>query len=305
MKTAEAGAERDENNSIENGWASLAELQFAGGNSENPDLLNEYLRKRDIGEMAVDRYRSDSDEFKRDFEARATGTEDFEDWSIMGEDGISKTEIDYEGEKIPVYNLSGHDFCFFVHDIAYRAGDDYHGASAARERSEEILEDPSKWMARAEIVNQQSSSVGLGGAYSGNISMSIVTDKMPNNFVAPSNNSVYYGFSDIGKRRIVAATGGDAQTGQGETSRVHGEVYGHHVRSIDRIEREATPSLYNEVVVDRYEDDSDKPMPPQFIFVPKYPTFNFEPSKLALKHAKHFGIPVVMLDVVSYIDQNK
>ena len=121
---------------------------------------------------------------------------------------------------------------------------------------------------------------------------------------------LFYGFSDIGRRKIIAADAKDAAVEQSYTGNIDSSSPTPTIYSIPEIEQPALDgqkkegmSFYgnnNEIAIDRYEEDSDKPLLPQFIFVPAERGIN----ELVLRHAKYYGIPIVVVDEKAYIKKN-
>jgi len=281
---------------------------------EKKKLNDQMIKEMVDADAAMARYKTKREMFKLDFENMATGVDDFEDWVIMGEDGISKESVEYEGETIPVYHLTGHNFCFLVHDIGYRTRDKNKYKESA-ERAFKQLDDPSVFMTRAKKHNQVSRDGGYGEEYSVNISTSLLTDKMPDGHAQRGDNydrtrHLFYGFSDIGRRKIIAADAKDAAVKQSYTGNIDSSSPTPTIYSIPEIEQPALDNQkkegmsfygnYNEIAIDRYEEDSDKPLLPQFIFVPAERGIN----ELVLRHAKYYGIPIVVVDEKAYIKKN-
>lgn len=288
---------------------------------ENEEFLKEYLDVRDRYEVSKKANEEEAFKFKSEFEKRATGEEDFEEWIARGEEGISKTTVEYEGAEIPVYTLDGHEFLFLVHNIGYRATDTLTTNREAREHSNALLENPSLFETKAKRVNALSGGGKYGSRYSANISTSLVSNKIPNEFSGAGTarrvdpTDVIYGFSKIGRRNIIGAENTDARTTQGMTSNWHGysDMMPPSVMGIDELEedglerqRKGIKSIYNynEVAIDRYEPDSDSPLRPDMIIISKQGLWGTIPER-QLKHAKHFGIPIVILDENAYIERNR
>ncbi|MBR6961520.1 hypothetical protein IKH79_02020 [Candidatus Saccharibacteria bacterium] len=285
---------------------------------EKKKLNDQMIKEMVDADAAIAKYKTNREMFKLDFENRATGVDDFEDWVIMGEDGISKESVEYEGEMIPVYHLTGHNFCFLVHDIGYRSEEGErmkpaHGESIARSLRQ--LDDPGAFVTRAKKHNQVSRYGDFGKEYSVNISTSLLTDKMPDGHAQRGENynrerHLFYGFSDIGRRKIIAADAKDAAIRQSYTGNIDSSSPTPTIFNIPELEQAALANQkdegvsfhgnYNEIAIDRYEEDSDKPLSPQFIFVPAERGIN----ELVLRHAKYYGIPIVVVDEKAYIKKN-
>ncbi len=298
------------------------EEQIALRRDKKEKLFEEYLERRDRYEVSKKANEEEAFKFKSEFEKRATGEEDFEEWIARGEEGISKTSVEYEGTEIPVYTLDGHEFLFLVHNIGYRATDTLTTNREAREHSNALIENPSLFETKAKRVNIPSSGKDTyGTGDSANISMSLVSDKVPNEFCGSGtrNNggsiNVVYGFSRIGRRKIIQSNSIDTRTPQGMTSNWRGDSgLIPSIMGIDKLEecglehqRKGTSNVtgkYNEVAIDRYEPDSDSPLRPDMIIISKL-CLGSVIQDLQLKHAKHFGIPIVILDEQAYMERNR
>ena len=175
MKSREVSGEN--NNSTDSEWDSLEEVPFFGEDpyrkkhdenkkerkeheerialrrDKKEKLFEEYLERRDRYEASKKANEEEAFKFKSEFEKRATGEEDFEEWIARGEKGISKTTVEYEGAEIPVYTLDGHEFLFLVHNIGYRATDTITTNREAREHSNALLENPSLFENKEKRVN--------------------------------------------------------------------------------------------------------------------------------------------------------
>ncbi|MBR6166075.1 hypothetical protein IKQ65_00385, partial [Candidatus Saccharibacteria bacterium] len=111
-------------------------------------------------------------------------------------------------------------------------------------------------------------------------------------------------------RKIIAADAKDAAIRQSYTGNIDSSSPTPTIFNIPELEQAALANQkdegvsfhgnYNEIAIDRYEEDSDKPLSPQFIFVPAERGIN----ELVLRHAKYYGIPIVVVDEKAYIKKN-
>lgn len=296
-------------------WASVADVPFKTWGDE----LKDKMKKR---KEALDSYRAASEAFRMDFNEHATGPEQFAEWVASEEDGISEEETEFEGKKIKVYHLTGHEFLALVHCI------DYRGSKATErifpeiyKKSKAIRDDPSNWETTPLDNNPKNTNTGTAKTGSANnISTSLVSDKVPNSHWIDDRGAIYYGFSNLGLRGVITAGDHDMHTQQGWTSRVMSEDF-HEVvpsgqapewtdggvlktnfpRTIPKIDAIEERDVGNEVAIDRYEEDSGRPLLPNFIYCPELPTCSVdELSDGQKRHAAYFNIPIVILHRDAY-----
>ncbi len=306
------GTEQGEDGSS---WDSVADVPFKTWGDE----LKDKMKRR---KEALDSYRAASEAFRMDFNERATGPEQFAEWVASGEDGITEEETEFEGEKIRVYHLTGHEFLALVHCI------DYRGSKATErifpeiyKKSKAIRDDPSNWETTPPDNNPQNTNTGTAKTGSANnISASLVSDKVPNGHWIDDRGAIYYGFSNLGLRGVITAGDHDMHTQQGWTSRVKSEDF-HEVapsgqtlewtddgvlktnfpRAIPKIDAIEERDVGNEVAIDRYEEDSGRPLLPSFIYCPELPTCSTDELTDAQKrHAAYYKIPIVILHRDAY-----
>ena len=287
---------------------------------------DEFKEKKARKKEAIDSYRAASEVFRLDFNERATGPEQFEEWIAAEEDGISEEEVDFEDKKIKVYHLTGHRFLCLVHCINYRNAADAIVYPETYKRSMAIQDDPSNWGTTPVSNNPKNENTGRRKTgFANNISTSLVSDKVPNGSWIDGRKAIYYGFSNIGLRGVITASYRDTHTQQGWTSKVqdedfhsvtptgyvspamqpgwtddaHGEGSGEWrtIQTIDTIESFDT---CNEVAIDRYEEDSGRPIMPAFIYCPNTTGTVEDLTEAQMRHAAFFGIPIVIMHRDAY-----
>ncbi len=296
-------------------WESVADVPFKTWGDE----LKDKMKKR---KEAMDSYRAASEAFRMDFNEHATGPEQFAEWVASEEDGIAEEETEFEGKRIKVYHLTGHKFLALVHCIDYRGGKAYEKIfPEIYKKSKAIRDDPSNWETTPLDNNPKNTNTGTAKTGSANnISTSLVSDKVPNGHWIDDRGAIYYGFSNLGLRGVITAGDHDMRTQQGWTSRVTSEDF-HEVdsskqtpewadsgvgeagfpRAIPKRKAIEERSDANEVAIDRYEEDSGRPILPNFIYCPELPTCSVdELSDGQKRHAAYFNIPIVILHRDAY-----
>lgn len=272
---------------------------LSNGKTWADELEDRKLRRKE----AIDRYRATSESFRLDFNERATGPNEFAEWVDSGEDGITEEEIEYDDKTIKVYHLAGHKFLALVHCI------DYRGSKADKiiypevyKKSKAIRDDPSNWETIPLENNPKNISNGLAKTDSANnISSSLVSDRVPDGHWGDREDAIYYGFSDLGLRRIIKAGRGDMGVHQGWTSNIDDEVEVRPIQTIDEIEK---INGANEVAFDRYDEDNGRAITPNFIYCPNFIESVDELTDAQKKHAAYFGIPIVIFHQDAYTKQD-
>lgn len=311
---------KETNNNNDDSWESVKEIPFPP--TQEKTWADEVEDKKEGLKEAIDSYRAASEAFRSDFNERATGPEQFAQWVASGEEGITKEEIEFEGKKITVYHLVGHEFLDLVHCIDYRGAKAYERSyPEIYQKSKAIRENPSNWGIKPSENNPKNTNTGATKTQSANnISASLASDKVPNGHWIDNPKAIYYGFSNIGRRGVITAGNHDMHTQQGWTSNVNTEDL-HKVsstgttpewadsgigkadfpRAIPTLESMEEKDSANEVAIDRYEEDNGQPLLPDFIFCPELPTGSV--SELAddqKRHAAYFGVPIVILHRDAY-----
>lgn len=302
-------------------WDSVADVPFKTWADEVED-------KKVKRKEALDSYRAASEAFRMDFNERATGPEQFAEWIASEEDGISEEEIEFEGKKIKVYHLTGHEFLFLVHCINYRTKADAKRWPGVYEKSKAILDNPGNWMSIPIDNNPKNiNTFGIKTGDANNVSASLVSDKIPNGHQGDEEAQIYYGFSDLGHRGVITASYRDMHTQQGWTSRVDGKNDFHEVipaknanpatipgwtddargekigdwRTIQTIDTIEKHDGGGEVAFDRYEEDNGRSISPSFIYCPNFSTYSAdELTDDQKRHAAYFNIPIVILHRDAY-----
>jgi hypothetical protein len=276
-------------------WETVGDVPFSGEEDWAGELHDE-MEKR---EEALSQYRAKSEAFRMDFNERATGPEQFEEWIRTGEEGISVEEIEYEGKKIKVYHLTGHKFLALVHTI------DYRGSKADKivnpevyKKSRAIRENPGAWVTTPKENNPENVSNGLAKSpTANNVSSSLVSDEVPEGSWGDDEKAIYYGFSNLGLRGIIASGRGDRGVHQGWTSEITDEKDVREINTIDDIEKANT---VNEVAFDRYDEDNGRPILPDFIYCPNGTTTVDDLTDDQKRHAAYFDVPIVIMHMDAY-----
>lgn len=292
MKNEKLSTKEQLPNNAQTSWDSLKDVPFSP--QQEQTWANELHTEKQSRKEAIDSYKAASKSFRLDFNERATGPEQFEEWINSEEPGITSEEIEYEGQPIKVYHLTGHKFLALVHCI------DYRGSKADKiiypevyKKSKAIRDDPSNWITIPNENNPKNVSNGLAKSSSANnISSSLVSDKVPDGHWGDDEKAIYYGFSNLGLRGIVKSGRGDMGVHQGWTSEINTKEDARTIQSIDEIEKTNGP---NEVAINRYEEDSKRTILPDFIYCPNSAGTTDDLTEAQKRHAAFFNIPIVIL----------
>ena len=206
---------------------------------------------------------------------------------MTGEDGISAQEIDYQGKKIKVYDLEGYPVRFLQHVVDYK-----REGSVGSDKSNEIIQDPSKW-----IMNEEGMTKSATWA-SDNISNSYIDSdiNLERNRGCHSVKGVTYGFSQIPGGALIKLRNGDGSTARNEASITKGQI-NNYIDPTAFADRRNAPGIYNEVVVKRYNENGEAIRPDYMILHDRgpYDKRYDQLTEYTLRHAAFFGIPIVRI----------
>ena len=218
-----------------------------------------------------------------------TTVEDLEEAVIAEEEGVGKRSIEYEGEEIVVYDLTGRPFQMITHAIDYRRLEAHESGSKT---AQELLEHPEAW----ERTREEAEASGRFGKYGVDaigdiISVSYVNSEK--NINAKPKRKIYYGFERVRPDSLLYAETGDAGVpntgGKGENLFTKDSI-----NVIEKLENSPNKLNYNEVVLRRY-DENGEPLRPSYIICE-----DGNITDVMLKHAKYFGIPIVNIEREPY-----
>lgn len=212
---------------------------------------------------------------------------------LAGEDGISVSEIEYQGKKILVYDLTGYPIRWFQSAIDYKNEPGVKGYQTAQE----VLADPSKYNNR--LTDVKSIDEGERGmAY--NVSGSYIDAQINlsrNNGVA--DKKLYYGFSHFPAGSLLTMYNGDNRTSQ--------SLQESGISSYEDPDTFASSKSngYNEVVRKRY-DESGQAYPPDLMI--SYVRYDRKRPDLSITeetmhHAAYWQVPIIRVHRQAYIDR--
>lgn len=261
---------------------------------EEAELLraSELLRGRKHDAIVA---RAKQEQAERDFNAELTTIEDLDDAILAEEDGISKTFTEYDGKKIPVYNLTGYNIKFIQHMLAYKlfSGRDNYNSSIARS----VIADPSIWASRmADLPKPEKAGDSYGFIVSGSY-MNTETNYAESGIVKNTrSDALFYGFSSLRPNSLVVSATHDVETPN--AANISDSFSLGLFRSPQYLDSHSDDA-YNEVAFRRY-DDQGEPIKPDFILA--HSGFISEEQK---RHAAFFDIPIVNIDSKIYRDRKR
>ena len=235
---------------------------------------------------------------EKDWNSRLTTVDGLEEAVMGGEDGVDKRSIDYDGEPITVYDLSGKPFEMISHAVDYRYANWSMGtADIGNKTAQDLLEHPENWeMTREQAESAEGYGTRREDALGDVISTSYVNSETNIESRVSKLGNYYtlcYGFENVRPDSVLYVTNGDAGSsntgGKGETVLSKGDV-----EAIDRLEAAGGSAGYNEVVLRRY-DEEGRPLRPNYIIAE-----DGHITEAALRHAKYFNIPIVNIERANY-----
>lgn len=233
---------------------------------------------------------------ERAFNAALTPVEELEVAALSEEDGITKTEVEYEGKSIPVYNLSGLPFQFFQTTLDYKLdnGEARGSGILGTDVAKDVFENPAIWArhrSEVEMPEYQVASRRAGNT----ISLSYVDTEI--NLRAGGVKSKFgatYGFERLPGDSILGITNSDGATSnRAGDSRTSVKSYEDPAKLA-----EDSRSHYNEVLIRRY-DETGEPLLPNYIVVR-----NGNITDYTKRHAAYFNIPIVNIEEKTYLERD-
>ena len=235
---------------------------------------------------------------ERELNSRLTTVESLEEAVMAREEGVAKRSVEFEGEEIPVYDLTGKPFEMISHAVDYRYANWSMGnADIGNKTAQELLEHPEVWeRTREEVMREEGYGTRREDAKGDVISTSYVNSEMNIDTRVSKFGGYYtlcYGFERLPADSLLYVTSGDAGSsntgGKGETLLNRSDVEG-----IKNLEGAGGAPGYNEVVLRRYDESGEALLPSYMIAEDGHITEEM------LRHAKHFGVPIVNIEREPY-----
>ena len=235
---------------------------------------------------------------ERELNSRLTTVEGLEEAILSEEEGVSKRSVEFEGEEIPVYDLTGKPFEMISHAVDYRYANWSMGnADIGNKTAQELLEHPEVWeRTREEVMQEEGYGTRREDAKGDVISASYVNSETNIDTRVSKFGGYYtlcYGFERLPADSLLYVTSGDAGSsntgGKGETLLNRSDVEG-----IKNLEGAGGAPGYNEVVLRRYDESGEALLPSYMIAEDGHITEEM------LRHAKHFGVPIVNIEREPY-----
>lgn len=235
---------------------------------------------------------------ERELNSRLTTVEGLSEAVMAEEEGVSKRVVEFEGEEIPVYDLSGKPFEMISHAVDYRYANWSLGSTdIGNKTAQELLEHPEIWeRSREEVMMEAGYGTRREDAKGDVISCSYVNSERNMDTRVSKYGTYYslcYGFEKLPADSLLYMTKGDGGTsntgGKGETLLGRSDT-----EAIKRLEGAGGTSMYNEMVLRRY-DEAGEPLLPSYIIAE-----DGHITETAMRHAKYFGVPIVNIERKAY-----
>ncbi|MBQ3294514.1 hypothetical protein IJG98_02190 [Candidatus Saccharibacteria bacterium] len=231
---------------------------------------------------------------EKELNSRLTTVESLEEAVMASEEGVAKRSVEFEGEEIPVYDLTGKPFEMISHAVDYRYANWSMGnADIGNKTAQELLEHPEVWeRTREEVMQEEGYGTRREDAKGDVISTSYVNSETNIDTRVSKFGGYYtlcYGFERLPADSLLYVTSGDAGSsntgGKGETLLDRSDVEG-----IKNLEGAGGAPGYNEVVLRRYDESGEALLPSYMIAEDGHITEEM------LRHAKYFGVPIVNIE---------
>ena len=206
---------------------------------------------------------------------------------LLSKDQFKNSKITlepFEDKKIQIIDLKGENFNLLIHGIAKDGGQD---RIEVGKLAIKLYNDPSVWN---------------GLDFSSTISCSFISDKYQGR--AYQGSAVYYGFNDLPENEIILMADSDIHTDWGSNHYTSQNI---SIRNPNRIIKktyinEVIQYQYNETAIYRKNKNvknkkvkNSKKIQPSYIV-----SFSNPPTKIELKHAAYFEIPIICINEVIY-----
>lgn len=246
---------------------------------------------------------------ERELNSKLTTIDDLEDAVNAEDPGIEKRFIEYDGEKIPVYDLKGLPYVILSTALDYRYRDEQGPSSTptiGEDTMKELLENPAVWATpEYEMEKQEGYGEWFGSkkARGNTISASYVNSKKRNTNdrrvhqggavkITGTYKNLCYGFAHVEGDSVIRVTLGDGGNSNGIG---HNKTELSNPDVVENMENKNHPT-YNEVLLRRYSE-TGMPKKPDFIIAE-----DGEITETVLKHAKFWGIPIINIETKHYED---
>ena len=253
---------------------------------------------------------------EREFNSRLTTVEELEEAILEEEEGVAKRFVEFEGEEIPVYDLTGKPFAMISHAVDYRYANYSTGtADIGNKTAQDLLEHPELWERHLEdVVREEGFGTRREDALGDVISTSYVNSESNlrtrvTSYPAGSGVkddiseggsvekgrywSLCYGFEKLEGDAVLYLGSGDGGTsntgGRGETLVTKGDL-----SAVENLEGAGGASMYNEVLLRRYDETGRARRPDYIVAEEGHITDTMK------RHAVYFGVPIVNVETGVY-----
>lgn len=244
---------------------------------------------------------------EKDLNERLTKVEDLELKAKIGGLGVTKTEIDYNGQPITVYNMQGAPLRMLTTSIDYKNSADkmLDGFAAGSMTMHRLKNFPALWLNNRERMKLENERLPRNGQLSDTVSCSYTdVNKNPDERIGTTYSmrmerqtepDVVYGWDGVEAGSIMRVGDCDLRTPQamGDRGLLLGES---HLNIWDDLENSERKGGYNEVVMSRFKENGEA-KPPKYLA-----TENSMISEDIKCHAAFHKAPIINVER-EYYDQ--
>ena len=273
------------------------EADFIEGMNTHRYYRHERLKGERVQEIA-----------EKNFNEAMTNLEELDICAEIGESGISKRTVEYEGKQITVYDVSGYPLSYLQHNIAYKGtGGSIDAHSSGSSTAKQLQDDPSMWIRNYEDEVATHEVDYTSTAKSNTISTSYVNTETPNFWrasMAGWDDGVFYGFNHLEPDSILQIFKGDGGT-TNDIGRQHTYMSEYDIMSPNELSVPETSEQYsyNEVQIRRYGEHGESKRPDFIVTMFHDNNPNSGLNAVSLKHAAFFGIPIININTKVYQDK--
>jgi len=228
---------------------------------------------------------------EREFNERLSTLEELE--AASGQDGVSKRFVEYNGQRIPVYDLTGYPYRFLQHVASYKLTPNADKSTPGFVTAQRLMEDPSLWMRKeSEIANDSNTDAGQ---YANTLATTYIDTEINTKSGAVDTQGVTYGLLSVRPDSIIALGPGDlgssSKAGKNRPTDENSFEFSPDNLAKNSIKR------YNEVLLRRYNEDGEPPAP-DFLVV-----HNNDITEYTKRHAAYFNVPIINIEDQPYLDK--
>ncbi len=242
---------------------------------------------------------SEQAEVERELNSRLITIDKIEAEIANGNSEVERLEdVEYNGKKIPVYNLKGLPFAMLNHTVDYRRPT-YETGGKGSQTSQELLENPSFWTrSQTEAMQDDRYSENFRSDAIGNVISTSYLDAGNNLRSDVDGNGVTckYGFSRVEDGGLLEITDQDNNTSNRYD---YSELPTCNVSKLMQLSNVNGKKPYNEMVIRRYLENGE-PKLPDYMITKTDMLKDGQIPEDTLRHASFFNIPIINIDTEAY-----